>query len=89
MAWYDAIPMCLPLRMVTMLWGNEADVPAQKALWLASPASDGRNGLLTTVLTTHFMFARLVAAAFRWLIQKPNELMDLNITSVEPEISGD
>jgi NAD(P)-dependent dehydrogenase (short-subunit alcohol dehydrogenase family) len=78
-----------PLRVVTMLWGNEADVPAQKALWLASPASDGRNGLLTTVLTTHFMFSRLVRAAFRWLIQKPNELMDLNITSVEPEISGD
>ncbi len=31
-----------PLRYVTMLWGNDADVPAEKAAWLASSATDGR-----------------------------------------------
>jgi glucose 1-dehydrogenase len=78
-----------PLRYVTMLWGNEAEVPAQKAVWLASSATDGRNGLQVTVLTTRFMLTRLIQQAFNRLIQKPAELMDLNITSVEPEISGD
>ncbi len=78
-----------PLRYVTMLWGNDADVPAEKAAWLASSATDGKNGLQISVLTTHFMVARLLKQAFRWLTQKPTELMDLNITTIEPEISGD
>jgi NAD(P)-dependent dehydrogenase (short-subunit alcohol dehydrogenase family) len=78
-----------PLRYVTMLWGNDADVPAEKAVWLASSATDGKNGLQVSVLTTHFMIARLVKQAFHWLTRKPDEMMDLNITSIEPEISGD
>jgi NAD(P)-dependent dehydrogenase (short-subunit alcohol dehydrogenase family) len=78
-----------PLRVVTMLWGNDADVPAQKALWLASSASDGRNGMQVTILTVHFMVSRLIKAGIGWLLQKPNEMINLNITSVEPEISGD
>jgi len=40
-----------PLRFIAMLWGNEADVPAQKALWLASSATDDRTGLMVSVLT--------------------------------------
>jgi NAD(P)-dependent dehydrogenase (short-subunit alcohol dehydrogenase family) len=78
-----------PLRVVTSLWGNEAAVPAQKALWLASSASDGRNGMQVTILTVHFMVSRLIKAAISWILQKPNEMIELNITSVEPEISGD
>ena len=77
------------LRYVTMLWGNDADVPAQKAVWLASFATDGKNGLQVSVLTTYFKISRLVKQAFRWLTQKPSELMDLNITTIEPEIRGD
>lgn len=78
-----------PLRFVAMLWGNEADVPAQKALWLASSATDERTGLHVTVLTQWFMFLRLSVALFGWLFKKPNPLMELNITSVEPVICGD
>ena len=78
-----------PLRYVTMLWGNEADVPAQKAAWLASSATDGKNGLQVSVLTTYFKISRLVKQVFRWLARKPSELKDLNITTIEPEISGD
>ena len=78
-----------PLRYVTLLWGNDADVPAQKAVWLASPATDGKNGLQVSVLTTYFKISRLFQQAFRWLARKPSELMDLNITTVEPEISAD
>jgi glucose 1-dehydrogenase len=78
-----------PLRYVTMLWGNDADVPAEKAVWLASSATDGKNGLQVSVLTTYFKISRLFKQAFRWLAQKPSELKDLNITTIEPEISGD
>ena len=78
-----------PLRFVAMLWGNDADVPAQKALWLASPATDGKNGLQVTVLTAWFMLSRLLALPFARLKKQPEKLMELNITSVEPAISGD
>jgi NAD(P)-dependent dehydrogenase (short-subunit alcohol dehydrogenase family) len=78
-----------PLRYVTMLWGNDADVPAQKAVWLASSATDGKNGLQVSVITTYFKISRLVRQAFHWLARKPSELKDLNITTIEPEISGD
>lgn len=78
-----------PLRFVAMLWGNEADVPAQKALWLASSATDGRSGMQVTVLTAWFMLSRLFALPFGRLMKQHQKLMDLNITSVEPAISGD
>lgn len=75
-----------PLRYVTMLWGNDAPVPAQKAVWLASPATDGKNGAMVKVLTTRFMLSRLLAQGLNRLLRRPYELMTLNITSVEPEI---
>ena len=78
-----------PLRFVAMLWGNEADVPAQKALWLASPATNGKSGLMVTVLTTQMMISRLLGLPFRKLLNRSTELLELNVTSVESAVSGD
>ena len=78
-----------PLRYVTLLWGNEADVPAQKALWLASSATDGKSGMQVTVLTTWFKLSRLFTTLLGRLKKQPEKLMELNVTSVEPAISGD
>ena len=78
-----------PLRFVAMLWGNDADVPAEKALWLASPATDGKNGTMVTVLTKRMMLSRLIALPFRKLLNRSTELLPLNITSVKSAISGD
>ena len=78
-----------PLRYITLLWGNEPDVPAQKALWLASSATDGKSGMQVTVLTTWFKLSRLFTTLLGRLKKQPEELMELNVTSVEPAISGD
>ena len=78
-----------PLRFVAMLWGNDADVPAEKALWLASPATDGKNGTMVTVLTKRMMLFRLIALPFRKLLNRSTELLPLNVTSVKSAISGD
>ena len=78
-----------PLRYVAMLWGNEADVPAERALWLASPATDGRNGLMSTVLTKRMMFSRLAALPFQKLFNRSAQPLDLNVTSVQSAYSGD
>ena len=73
-----------PLRFVAMLWGNEANVPAAKALWLASTASDGKTGQMVTVLTPLFMLSRMLTTGLRWLLQRPIEMMELNISSIQP-----
>jgi NAD(P)-dependent dehydrogenase (short-subunit alcohol dehydrogenase family) len=78
-----------PLRYVAMLWGNDADVPAEKALWLASSATDGKNGLMVTVLTKRLMLSRLIELPFRKLLNRSTELLELNVTSVESAVSGD
>ncbi len=73
-----------PIRFVAALWGNAAEVPAEKALWLASPATNGKSGLMVTVLTPGFMLQRIFTTLLGWLLRRPLELMDLNITSVNP-----
>ncbi|MCB9109851.1 MAG: SDR family oxidoreductase [Anaerolineales bacterium] len=75
-----------PLRFVAMLWGNEADVPAEKALWLASAATDGRSGLFVTVLTKWMMISRLIGLPFKYLFDRSTKLLDLNVTSVDPAV---
>jgi NAD(P)-dependent dehydrogenase (short-subunit alcohol dehydrogenase family) len=75
-----------PLRYVAMVWGNDADVPAQKALWLASSATDGRNGLMVTVLTPGVMLSRLLGLPFRKLFNRSTDLLELNVTAVEAAI---
>jgi NAD(P)-dependent dehydrogenase (short-subunit alcohol dehydrogenase family) len=75
-----------PLRFVAMLWGNEADVPAEKALWLASSATNGRSGLFVTVLTKWMMLSRLAALPFNYYFDRSTKLLDLNITSVKPAV---
>jgi glucose 1-dehydrogenase len=73
-----------PLRFVTAMWGNDADVPAAKALWLASSATDGKNGRMVRVLTPGFMLTRALTFGLRQLLRLPVELMELNIKTVEP-----
>lgn len=72
------------IRFVAALWGNDADVPAQKALWLASAATNGKSGLMVTVLTAGFMLSRIFTTGLRLLVRAPLDLMDLTISSVEP-----
>jgi NAD(P)-dependent dehydrogenase (short-subunit alcohol dehydrogenase family) len=72
------------IRFVAALWGHDVDVPAQRALWLASAATDGKTGLMLTVLTPGFMLGRLFTIGLRWLLRAPVEMMDLNVSSVEP-----
>ena len=60
------------------------DVPANKALWLASSATDGKIGMMVTVLTTGFMLRRIASTAFHWLLRRPITKLDLTISRIEP-----
>jgi NAD(P)-dependent dehydrogenase (short-subunit alcohol dehydrogenase family) len=77
-----------PLRTVIRLWGNEPSAPAQKALWLASPATDGKTGLEVNVLTPGAAALGIVRAGLRQLTGRAGEPVQLVIRPVSSSGSG-
>jgi NAD(P)-dependent dehydrogenase (short-subunit alcohol dehydrogenase family) len=74
-----------PLRTVMRLWGNPPEVPARKALWLASSATDGKTGLNVQVLSfPQLMSGALREGARRLTGQRPARRYDFSVTSLPP-----
>lgn len=75
-----------PLATVMRLWANPPTVPAEKAVWLASAATDGKTGLEQHVLTTTRLVGGLVREAARRLLRRPVPVPEftLDIRSTEP-----
>jgi len=61
----------LPLNTVIRFWGNVPDVPAQKVVWMASSATDGRNGLMVNFLSFGRMMAGVGKELWRWITRAP------------------
>ena len=72
------------LSFIVAMWGNTADVPAEKALWLASPATDGKTGQMVTVLTPGLMLKGLFTVGLHRLLHLPINLMELNVKTIAP-----
>lgn len=72
------------LSTIIRWWGNPPEVPAERALWLASPATDGKTGLVENVLGRR----RIIGGLLRDLVRKARRdtMPDtsLNITSIKP-----
>ncbi len=73
-----------PLETVMRLWANKPEVPAQKALWLASGATDGKTGLVVSVLSPRSMLGGLLRDVIRRLLHKPAPDTSLDIHTVAP-----
>ena len=56
-----------PLRVILRLIGTEPDLPARKALWLASSATDGRTGLDVAALSRVGLLLHAVREGLDWL----------------------
>ena len=74
-----------PLETVIRLWGNQPDLPAQKALWLASSASDGKNGLAVDVLGPGQVIQGLLREVGRRVTGKPAPDTSLHVRTVAPD----
>jgi len=72
------------LKTVTAVLGNDAGVPAAKALWLASGATDGKTGLMVKVITKGFMVRRGLATLGRLVTGRGLGAKEISITRVEP-----
>jgi glucose 1-dehydrogenase len=74
-----------PLETVIRLWGNQPDLPAKKALWLASNATDGKTGLVVNVINTKTMLGGLFREFIRQVMNKPAPDTSLDIHTVMPD----
>jgi NAD(P)-dependent dehydrogenase (short-subunit alcohol dehydrogenase family) len=74
-----------PLETVIRLWGNQPDLPARKALWLASSATDGKNGLAVDVLGPGQIVRGLLREVGRRVRGKPAPDTSLYVRTVAPD----
>ena len=61
----------LPLNTVIRFLGNLPEVPAQKVVWMASSATDGKNGLMVNFLSFGRMMAGVGKELWRWITRGP------------------
>ena len=71
-----------PLATVVRLWSNPPAVPARKAAWLASAATDGRNGLVVRQLTATAMLAGIVKEGWRRISGRPAPAFVLSVETI-------
>jgi hypothetical protein len=55
------------------------EVPAQKAVWLASCATDGKTGLLVSLFSPWTMLVGALKEGWRALLKRPEPPLDLRI----------
>jgi NAD(P)-dependent dehydrogenase (short-subunit alcohol dehydrogenase family) len=81
-----------PLNTVIRMWGNLPPVPAQKAVWLASSATDGKTGLEVNVLTPQRILKGVVQELARKITRRPGTTQTIQVTAipavvpVEPQV---
>ena len=62
----------LPLNTVIRFWGNMPDAPAQKVAWMASAATDRRNGLMVNYLSFGRMMSGIGRELWRYVRRVPS-----------------
>ena len=70
------------LNTIIRMWGNQPEVPAQKAVWLASSATDGKTGLEVSVLTPGLLVTGAVREFGRRLMRLPDPMKDITVTDI-------
>jgi glucose 1-dehydrogenase len=71
-----------PLITVMHFWGQKPEIPARKALWLASDATDGKTGLAVKVLTPGFILWGVARESLRRLLHRPDRIPPVTINEI-------
>ena len=74
------------LGTIIRMWGNEPSIPAEKAVWLASSATDGKTGLVVSVFGRFQMIKGLMNEGIGRLIKRDLEEVEIEITPIKAEI---
>jgi hypothetical protein len=74
-----------PLKTVMRLWANPPEVPARRALWLVSSATDGKTGLSVNVLDRRALILGLLREGGRRLTGRRMPPIELDVATVQPD----
>jgi NAD(P)-dependent dehydrogenase (short-subunit alcohol dehydrogenase family) len=55
---------------IIRMWAKPPEMPARKAAWLASSATDGQTGKLVSVMSTRLMLGGAIRECWRWITGK-------------------
>jgi len=69
---------------VLRMWAKPPEVAAQKAVWLASPATDGKTGLVVNLFSPWKMLAGAAREGLNSLLRRPGTPVDVHLTSILP-----
>jgi len=67
---------------ILRMWGNLPDVPARKAVWLASAATNGKTGLEVSVLTPGLVLGGALRELGRRLMRRPVSMAEIKVTEI-------
>jgi NAD(P)-dependent dehydrogenase (short-subunit alcohol dehydrogenase family) len=73
-------------RVVARLFALPLEIPANKAVWLASSATDGKTGLHVNLLGPRMILKGVVKELFRIISRQPTLPLDSKISLVAPAI---
>lgn len=74
-----------PLKTVMRMWGKLPEIPAQKAVWLASSETDGRTGLVIKELSFFHILTGALREGFRRLVGRPAADWEIEVNIISPE----
>jgi hypothetical protein len=74
------------MTTIMRMWAKSPKIPAQRALWLASSATDGRSGLVIQELGLSRVVGGVLKEGFHRLARKPQPEKELRITSTPSSI---
>ncbi len=69
---------------VVRMWAKPPELPARKAAWLASAATDGKTGLLVNVFSPWLMISGALKEGWRSLLKRPTPPTPVRMHSVPP-----
>jgi glucose 1-dehydrogenase len=73
-----------PFTTILRMWAKPPEVAAEKAVWLASAATDGRTGLTPKILNTGVIISGALREGLRRLLGRPGREVEVRVTSVPP-----
>jgi len=70
--------------VVVRMWAKPPEIPAQKAVWIASPATDGKTGLLISIFSPWVMLRGALGELLRALFRRPADGLDIKMRVIPP-----
>ncbi len=74
-----------PLATVMRMWGQPPEIPAERAVWLASAATDGQTGKVVSMLSPRKVIGGALGELGRRLTRRAASERPLQVATVPPE----